>query len=245
MRNTPNHAGVFKKFIIALCLFSTSYFCATAQDLVMANADPNQAQQNAKGNKLKTVPLRIFMQQFQEATHIYYSYSSDAVKEKMVQYEAIPKRSKENLGQQLNKVLKPAGLTYKKVDNVYIIIPEEKTNATPVSYEVHTAAAIDIAVSGTVKDINGTSLGGITVQEKTTTNMTTTNDNGYYTLRVSGPEAILVFSSVGYLQYEVPVGNQTTVNVTLEPGKAEQLSNIDVTALVITRNKRSLAYSVS
>ena len=163
----------------------------------------------------------------------------------MVQYEVILKKSSENPGQRLNKVLKPAGLTYKKVDNVYIIIPDGKTITTPVSYDVQMPAVVEVTVSGVVKDVNGTNLGGITVQEKGTSNMATTNDNGYYTLKVSGPEAILLFSSVGYLQYEAAVGNQTTINVTLEPGKAEQLSNVVVTALGITRSKKSLAYSVS
>ncbi len=245
MRSTVDHLRIFKKYAVALCLSSCSYLIVSAQDLVMANADPNHAQQNSKGNKLKSVPLRVFMQQFQEATHIYFSYSSEAMKEKVVQYEMISKKSSESPGKRLNKVLKPAGLTYKKVDNVYIIVPEEKTLVTPVSFETQTTAPVDVAVSGVVKDVNGTNLSGITVQEKTTTNFTTTNDNGAYTLKVSGPEAILVFSSVGYLQYELPVGNQTTIDVTLQAGKAEELSNVVVTALGITRNKRSLAYSVS
>jgi TonB-linked SusC/RagA family outer membrane protein len=241
MRNIVDRHRIIKKYAVAVCLFAGIYCFGFAQDVAMANAEHNQVQRS----KLKSVPLRVFMQQFQEATHIYFSYSSEAMKEKMVQYEEIPKKSKENPGQRLNKVLKPAGLTYKKVDNVYIIIPEEKTSAAPVSYHGQTSVAVDFTVSGVVKDVKGASLGGITVQEKSTTNITTTNDNGYYTLKVLSPDAILVFSSVGYLQYEVPVNNQTTIDVTLQPGKAEELSNVVVTALGITRNKKSLAYSVS
>jgi TonB-linked SusC/RagA family outer membrane protein len=246
MRNTADHLRILKKYAVALCLITSSSIMAFSQDLVLANSDPGQAQQSRKTNKIKTVPLRVFMQQFQEVNHIYFSYSSEAMKEKMVQYEGIPKKNSGNPGQQLNKVLKPAGLTYKKVDNVYVIIPEQKTQAVPASYSEPVAPApVEITVSGVVKDANDANLGGITVQEKNTSNITTTNDNGYYILKVSGPDAILVFSSVGYLPREVAVNNQTTINVTLQAGKAEELSNVVVTALGITRNKRSLAYSIS
>jgi TonB-dependent starch-binding outer membrane protein SusC len=167
MRNIVDHRRIFKKYMVAVCFFAGSHFFGFTQELAMANTD-HQIQQG----KLKSVPLRVFMQQFQEATHIYFSYSSEAMKEKMVQYEEISKKSRENPGQRLNKVLKPAGLTYKKVDNVYIIIPDEKTTSTPASYSSRPVPPVDFTVSGVVKDVNGTNLGGITVQEKSTANMT-------------------------------------------------------------------------
>src|SRR5690349_5945727 len=104
MRNIVDRHRIIKKYAVAVCLFAGIYCFGFAQDVAMANAEHNQVQRS----KLKSVPLRVFMQQFQEATHIYFSYSSEAMKEKMVQYEEIPKKSKENPGQRLNKVLKPA-----------------------------------------------------------------------------------------------------------------------------------------
>ena len=80
MRNTADHLRILKKYAVALCLITSSSIMAFSQDLVLANSDPGQAQQSRKTNKIKTVPLRVFMQQFQEVNHIYFSYSSKKVK---------------------------------------------------------------------------------------------------------------------------------------------------------------------
>jgi hypothetical protein len=50
---------------------------------------------------------------------------------------------------------------------------------------------------------------------KGTTTGTTTNAEGRYTLTVPDGNGTLVFSSIGYVSEEVPVGNRTTVDVTL------------------------------
>src|SRR5690606_10671544 len=48
-----------------------------------------------------------------------------------------------------------------------------------------------------------------------TTIGTATDANGRYSLDVSGNDAVLVFSFIGYVTQEVVVGNQTTIDVTL------------------------------
>ena len=77
------------------------------------------------------------------------------------------------------------------------------------------AQTTKISVSGTVIDpADGSSLPGVSVVEKGTTNGTSTDISGNYTLSVS-PNATLVFSFVGYKSQEVMVGNQTSVNIQL------------------------------
>jgi len=41
--------------------------------------------------------------------------------------------------------------------------------------------------------------------------------NGAYSIRVPGPDAVLVFSYVGYLTEEIAVGPQNVIDVVLEP----------------------------
>lgn len=226
------------KYVVALCLITCCFFIASAQDLVLSTQD------HSMQGKIRTVPLKVFMQQFQKAHHIYFSYDSEALKETMVQFEPEQKKATGDPVKTLKKVLNSAGLTYRKVDNVYIIrsvtkVPEGRPAAISSA-----KIPVDFTVSGVVKDDNG-NLVGVTVQEKGTSRMTTSNEGGYFSLLVSGGDAVLVFSSVGFMQQEVPVNNRSTINVTLVPGVAEELSNVVVTALGITRNKRSLAYSVS
>src|SRR6185312_3447683 len=67
---------------------------------------------------------------------------------------------------------------------------------------------------------------------------------GNFALTVNSPRAVLVFSYVGYTTVEVPVNGQAVVNATLQVSSGNTLSGVVVTALGITRNKRSLGYDV-
>ncbi len=82
-------------------------------------------------------------------------------------------------------------------------------------------------VSGKVTDENEDLLIGVNVIEKGTTTGTITDVNGNYSLNVSGPDAVLVFSFVGYLTKEIPVNNQNVINVSLRPD-LQQLEEIVV-----------------
>ena len=87
-------------------------------------------------------------------------------------------------------------------------------------------------VHGTVKDNKG-ALAGVTVSEKGASS-TVTDENGRFSLTVSGPDAILIFNYVGYKTLERPVAKNQELNVVLEQGTNE-LSSVVVTALGITR----------
>jgi len=72
-------------------------------------------------------------------------------------------------------------------------------------------------VSGKVTEAGGGALPGVTVQVKGTTNGTASDAEGNFTLAVPDNNAVLVVSFIGYVAKEVPVGNQTTINVVLSP----------------------------
>ena len=69
-------------------------------------------------------------------------------------------------------------------------------------------------VTGTVKDDQGEPLPGVNVLVKGTTQGTVTGIDGTYALQVS-PDAVLVFSFIGYVTEEVSIGNRTSVDVTM------------------------------
>ena len=72
--------------------------------------------------------------------------------------------------------------------------------------------AQSITVKGTVSDSNEP-LMGVTVQEQGTSKATATDLDGNYTITVSGPNSVLVFSYIGYEKQNVKVGNKTVINV--------------------------------
>lgn len=79
--------------------------------------------------------------------------------------------------------------------------------------------AQETTVSGNVSDDVGP-LPGVNIVEKGTTNGVTTDFDGNYTITVSS-DATLVFSYIGYKTQEIPVGGQSTINVTLEEDSAK------------------------
>ncbi|GAB4017263.1 SusC/RagA family TonB-linked outer membrane protein [Spirosoma koreense] len=80
------------------------------------------------------------------------------------------------------------------------------------------APTADITVSGRVVDEKNNGLPGVSVVVKGSTKGTNTDEQGDFKIQVPNPQAILVFSFVGYEPKEVPVGNKTTINVALTGG---------------------------
>lgn len=98
-------------------------------------------------------------------------------------------------------------------------------------------------VSGTVTGPDGP-IPGVAVVEKGTTNGTVTDRNGKYSITVENEDAVLDFTAIGYEAQEMAVKGKTTIDVSLEVAE-EQLDEVVVTALGISRDKRTLGYAVS
>src|SRR5690606_41555264 len=73
-------------------------------------------------------------------------------------------------------------------------------------------------VSGIVTDnSDGNPLPGVNILVKGSATGAVTGMDGGYNLSVPGPDAILVFSFIGYQSQEVPIGNRSVININLEP----------------------------
>ena len=75
--------------------------------------------------------------------------------------------------------------------------------------------AQSFTVTGTVSDSNGELLPGASVMIKGTFVGTITNANGQYTLNQVTAESVLQISFIGYVSQEIIVGDQRTINVTM------------------------------
>ncbi|MBF9252830.1 TonB-dependent receptor [Pontibacter sp. 172403-2] len=76
-------------------------------------------------------------------------------------------------------------------------------------------AVQEMAVTGKVTDENGAGLPGVTVLLKGTSIAAPTGVDGNYTITVPDGSGTLVFSFIGYVTQEVPIGNQSVINVSL------------------------------
>ena len=108
------------------------------------------------------------------------------------------------------------------------------------------ALAVQIAfaqtkeVSGTVTDGSGVPLPGVNVLVQGTTTGTQTDFDGNYSIEAENG-ATLVFSYVGFGDQSVTVGSGSTYDVQMEAG--ESLDEVVVTALGISREKKTLGYA--
>ena len=148
-----------------------------------------------------------------------------------------------SLERNLTSVLRPQGLRYKRVKaGVYVVLAETrapKVSAAdeplrlptgPTGADLPAAPAVgsltqptlrlvaDQPVSGRVTDGGtGNGLPGVSVVLKGTGRGTTTDGDGNFRLNVpdGSANAILVFSFIGYVSKEEPVGGRSTLAVTL------------------------------
>lgn len=71
-------------------------------------------------------------------------------------------------------------------------------------------------ITGKIKNDNGETIPGATVMEKSSKTGVVSDNNGNFSIRVSGSNAILVISSTGFTATEIPVGDRSSIDVTLQ-----------------------------
>lgn len=91
-----------------------------------------------------------------------------------------------------------------------------------------TTAFAQINITGLVKDSNGHSIPGVSIQLKNTKTGTVTGSDGKYQIAVPSTQTILIFTSIGFNPQEVVVGSGTVLNIIL----ADQDNTLDEVVMV-------------
>ncbi|WP_245580833.1 SusC/RagA family TonB-linked outer membrane protein [Daejeonella oryzae] len=92
-------------------------------------------------------------------------------------------------------------------------------------------------ITGTVKDVNGLSLPGVSVTQLNTQNATVTNAQGNYSITLTaGASQSLVFSYLGFLAQTVAVADNPVINIIL---KEDQVALSEVVVVGYTSQKKS------
>ncbi|QQL50471.1 TonB-dependent receptor [Mucilaginibacter ginkgonis] len=166
---------------------------------------------------LQNVTLLDIITYLQKTDNVKFIYSANVID--------VNKRVSVNvqgrqLGDVLDQVLKANNINYSVLKDRVILekMPADAPTATNSTVTTSSAPAFlnaAITVTGKVTDESGQPVIGATIVEKGTTNGVSAGVDGSYSLNVSGPDATLVISFLGYNPKEVVVGAQTTINVTL------------------------------
>lgn len=126
-----------------------------------------------------------------------------------------------SLDEVLHILLASTPLRYRQLSESLIVITpgaSQKNNEPPALQPV----------TGRVLNAKGEPVSGVTVQEKGTNNGTTTRDDGSFTLQVTGQEATLVFTYIGFQPQEVPVSGRTDWTIRLK----EEISNLNEAVVI-------------
>ena len=106
----------------------------------------------------------------------------------------------------LNNMFTGTDLTFKMLENNLIVVVSSSPEAQ------------DIKITGKITGETGEPLSGVSITVKGTTNGTSTDNNGNFTLTV--PEkGRLVISYIGYETQEVAINNQSVINIKLSTAK--------------------------
>lgn len=201
--------------VIVLCFFSIQSFAGiNAQDNISLN--------------LQNVPLTNVFKAIEDQGQYRFVYKNETIPDNIVTVK-VKNASLEDV---LKIVLNNTPLIYRKISDNLVAITNTATNVS------------DIGISGTVVNQTGQPVQGVSVVVKGTSNGTTTNSNGNYSIQVPGSQSVLQFSYIGFVTKEVIVGSQTVIDVTLEDS-SQQLVAVVVTALGIKRQAKSLGYSAT
>lgn len=99
-------------------------------------------------------------------------------------------------------------------------------------------------IHGHVIRNDGSPIDGVSIHEQNTSNGTATDSSGDFSLSVSNPNAILEFSSLGYVTQIISLNGRTNISVTLKGSAPKELEQIVVVGYG-TQRKRDITGSVA
>jgi len=192
---------------------------------------------------LKNVTLETALNNIQDQVKVKFVYSSTLIP---LNSKVSVNASDEKLGNLLNRMLIELHIDYSVNSSQYIIL---KKNQSAFLDTLITGGNLmpnqQRTVSGKVTSkSDGSPFPGVSVVVKGTKTGTVTGADGNFRISVPNNQSILVFTYISFDTQEVPVGNNSVLNVQMAEG-SNALSEVVVTAAGIKREKTSLGYSVS
>ena len=172
--------------------------------VIQAFALNTYSQQAHISIKLHDQRLENVLKSIENNSEYFFMYNKDLINvEKVVSIDA----ADQTIQAVLDQLLKGTDISYSIV-NRQIILSNLKNNSGTVSDQKK-------SVSGKVTDSTGSTLPGVSVVVKGTTNGTITDMDGNFKLTNVPDNGILVFSFVGMKSQEISLAGKTTIDVKL------------------------------
>ncbi|HEX8060246.1 MAG TPA: SusC/RagA family TonB-linked outer membrane protein [Cyclobacteriaceae bacterium] len=196
-------------------------FVVLLSTVLMTHATPRQEVLDIEVTiSLKDVTLRQALQEIEAVAKVKFVYSRNYLKlDDKVTIEVTNKK----LGQLLEEIFSPREIKFSVHDTEnFVVLTQARLRGilpagqqpTPVNIQHYS-----VRVSGKIIDESGNSMAGVNIVEKGTTNGTSTDSEGKYSIEVAG-DATLVFSFIGYKSVEHPIGGRTTIDISMEEDRS-------------------------
>jgi TonB-linked SusC/RagA family outer membrane protein len=171
------------------------------------------------------------LEKIEAQTTYAFVYSNDEIRS--LQKVSLDVKDK-TLSDVLSMILTPLDIRYELVNNKIILRRPAET--------LYGAQTADITVNGRVVDSKGNGLPNVTVRLQGTSIGATTNDQGFFTIKVPTGQAngTLVCSSVGYIPSEVGIAGRNNITVMLT-ADSKDLGEVVVTAYGSQQKKQVTA----
>jgi TonB-linked SusC/RagA family outer membrane protein len=154
--------------------------------------------------KVENVRIEDLLNRIEDQSKFRFFYTDEVNLEKRVTIDS----SDETIDNLLNKIFLNTGIQYEITDRQIIL--KNMTYSTEFSIQEKKS------VSGKVTDSSGSPLPGVSVVIKGTTNGTTTDADGNYSMVSLPSDVTLIFSFVGMKSQEISIGGKKTINVIME-----------------------------
>lgn len=199
------------KLLLKMKLLSFLLFLSVA-----SIASTTYSQQTKFTLNLADVTVEEVLKKIEENSEFIFLYSEKTVDlSRKVKISA----DSQNINFILDQVFKGTN-NYYEINDRQIAILSKKENSTPVKTQSPLVQPKDQnqkkTITGKVTDSKGESIPGVSVVVKGTTVGITTDVSGNYSLEVPVNSQFLSFSFVGMKTQEIPIGEQTNINVVLE-----------------------------
>ena len=217
------------------------YSLVICQSILMALASESNAQRKYLEEifvnldlKESTVSLRNLIRSVESSSSFKFAYSKGDLRDKEIKIES----GSWNLRALMNEISTQGKFSIRRINETITLMNVDHEELP----EVLENSIVQITVKGIISDENGEPLPGATILEKGTTNGTTTDIEGNYSLSCAS-DAVLTISFVGYKNVEQAVNNRSAIDISLSPD-AEQLQEVIVVGYG-TVEKRDITGSVA
>lgn len=224
--NISSHHSAIKKSdfkdLLKIMKISLLFLFVFAFQLSAVNSNAQDAAIKLKSN---TLTIGELIREIEKQTDYLVVYSNREVD---TEKEILLKEKTNKVSEYLKEAFANSDIGHDFENNYIVLLKKINRNASAIAQMIETAQQEGKTVTGTVRDENGEPVIGATIMLKGTDIGVVSDINGRYSIDVPNRDAVMVFSYIGYLTEEIPVGDQREINVTF----SEDLIGLDEVVVI-------------